>query len=397
MTTQFRNVSTLLAVALLLVSCATHTVKSTSYTPIVQDLDDTPEYLLLDVGVAVFDPGLDEIKRSEEEVTNHEIRVAESRYAPFLLSETLQRSGNWGIVRVMPNQESPMDVSLKGTILSSNGEQMAIRVEVSDSTGRQWYTREYEEEVSQFSYEPSERQKNDPFQVVYNTIANDLLEYRKRNLKDNEITEIRTVSEMLFAQRFSPEVFSQYLARDRNNNLQVVSLPADSDPLLERVRGIRERDFMFIDTVQDYYATYVRQMRLPYDSWRQQSYEETIEVRDLKKSARRRFIAGTAVVLGGLAAASSGGDFATQAGGAVGVGAGAALIRTGFDKRAEARIHMDALEELGQSLENEVAPRVLDLDNRSITLTGSVEEQYAQWKEVLADLYATEVGGLQQD
>jgi len=388
-----RNLTTLLTAALFLVSCATHTVKSTSYTPIVRDSQDTPEYLLLDVGVAVFDPGLDEIKKSEEDVTNHEIRVAESRYAPFLLSETLQRSANWGIVRVMPNQESPMDVSLKGTILSSNGEQMAIRIEVSDSTGRQWYTKEYKEEVSKFSYEPSERQKNDPFQVVYNTIANDLLEYRKRNLKNDELTEIRTVSEMLFAQRFSPDVFGQYLIKDQNGNLQVVSLPAESDPLLERVRGIRERDFMFIDTVQDYYATYVRQMRLPYDSWRQQSYEETIEVRDLKNSARRRFIAGTAVVLGGLAAASSGGNYATQTGGAVGVGAGAVLIKSGFDKRAEAKIHMDALEELGQSLENEVAPRVLDLDNRSITLTGSVEEQYAQWKEVLADLYAAEVGG----
>ena len=394
MRTPFRNLTTLLTAAFFIVSCATHTVKSTNYTPIVQDSQDTPEYLLLDVGVAVFDPGLDEIKKSEEDVTNHEIRVAESRYAPFLLSETLQRSANWGIVRVMPNQESPMDVSIKGTILSSNGEQMAIRIEVSDSTGRQWYTKEYKEEVSKFSYEPSERQKNDPFQVVYNTIANDLLEYRKRNLKNDELTEIRTVSEMLFAQRFSPDAFGQYLTKDSNGNLEVVSLPAESDPLLERVRGIRERDFMFIDTVQDYYATYVRQMRLPYDSWRQQSYEETIEVRDLKNSARRRFIAGTAVVLGGLAAASSGGNYATQTGGAIGVGAGAVLIKSGFDKRAEARIHMDALEELGQSLENEVAPRVLDLDNRSITLTGSVKEQYAQWKEVLADLYAAEVGGL---
>lgn len=394
MTTQLKNTLSLLVATFFLVSCTTHTVKSTSYTPVIQGSLDTPEYLLLDVGVALFDPGLDEIKKSEEEVTNHEIRVAESRYAPFLLSETLQRSGNWGIVRVMPNQESPMDVYLKGTILSSNGEQMAVRVEVTDSTGRQWYTKEYQEAVSQFSYEASERQKNDPFQVVYNTIANDLLEYRKRNLADEEITEIRTVSEMLFAQRFSPDVFEQYLTKDRNGNLKVVSLPAESDPLLERVRGIRERDFMFIDTVQDYYATYVRQMRLPYDSWRQQSYEETLEVAKLKASARRRFIAGTAVVLGGLAAASQGTTYATQTGGAVAVGAGAVLIKSGFDKRGEARIHMDALEELGQSLENEVAPRVLDLDNRSITLTGSVEEQYAQWKEVLADLYAAEVGEL---
>lgn len=394
MTYKIRKLIVLVSVAVFSASCATHTVKTTSYKPIVQDTQNIPEELLLDIGVAVFDPGIDEIKRSEQDTANPDIRVAESRYAPYLLSETLQRSGNWGIVRVMPNGESPMDVYLNGTILSSDGEQMEMRVEVSDSTGRQWYTKEYQEVVSKFSYEPSERQKNDPFQVIYNTIANDLLEFRQRNIKNEEITEIRTISEMLFAQRFSPDVFNQYLSTDRNGNLTIVSLPSDSDPVLERVRGIRERDFMFIDTVQDYYATYVRQMRLPYDSWREQSYEETIEVRELKDSARRRFIAGTAVVLGGLAAASSGGNYATQTGGAVGVGAGALLIKSGFDRTAEAEIHSDALRELGESLENVVAPRVLDLDNRSITLTGSVEEQYAQWKEVLADLYAAEVGDL---
>ncbi len=78
----------------------------------------------------------------------------------------------------------------------------------------------------------------------------------------------------------------------------------------------------------------------------------------------------------------------------MGVGAGAYLIKSGFDKRAEARIHMEALEELGESLENEVAPRVFSLDDRTITLTGSVEEQYAQWKDILSDIYASEVGDI---
>jgi hypothetical protein len=382
------------AIALVMSACATHTVKSTTYTPIVQGSQNVPEELLLDVGVAIFDPGLDEVDKSEDEVTNGQIRVAESRYAPFLLSETLQRSGNWGIVRVMPNGESPMDVLVNGTVLTSNGAEMAIRISVTDSTGREWYTKQYEEEISRFSYEQTQRQQNDPFQVIYNNIANDLLAYRQRNLKSAQITEIRTVSEMLFAQRFSPDAFGQYLIRDRNGELQIAALPAENDPVLLRIRDIRERDFMFIDTVQDYYATYARQMRLPYDSWREQSYDATEELRKLKDSARRRFIAGTAVVLGGLAAATSGGNYATQTGGAIGVGAGAYLIKSGFDKRAEAQIHADALEELGQSLENEVAPNVINLDNRSITLSGSVEEQYAQWREVLADLYAAEVGGL---
>ena len=391
---QHRQAVLTLALAFLVSACATHTVKTTSYTPVVQDSQDLPEDFLLDVGVSLFDPGIDEYLGDDEDTANPEIRVAESRYAPHLLSETLQRSANWGIVRVMPNSESPMDVQVNGTILRSNGEAMIIRVEVNDSRGRHWYTEEYEEVISQFSYDSQNRQKNDPFQVIYNKIANDLLAYRQRNIEASEVQEIRTVSELLFAQRFSDDAFGTYLARDRNGEYQLTALPADNDPLLGRIRSIRERDFMFIDTVQDYFATYVRQMRLPYDSWREQSYQETITLRELEASARRRFIAGAAAVVGGIAAASNGGNWATQAGGATAVGAGAFLVKSGFDKQAEARIHMQALEELGESLENAVAPQVITLDDRAITLSGSVEEQYEQWRDILAELYATEMGEL---
>jgi hypothetical protein len=391
---QYRQAVFTLALAFLVSACATHTVKTTSYTPVVQDSQDVPEDFLLDVGVSLFDPGIDEYLGDDEDTANPEIRVAESRYAPYLLAETLQRSANWGIVRVMPNSESPMDVQVNGTILRSNGEAMIIRVEVNDSRGRHWYTEEYEEVISQFSYDPQNRQKNDPFQAIYNKIANDLLAYRQRNIEASEVQEIRTVSELLFAQRFSDDAFGNYLARDRNGEYQLTALPADNDPLLGRIRSIRERDFMFIDTVQDYFATYVRQMRLPYDSWREQSYQETITLRELEASARRRFIAGAAAVVGGIAAASNGGNWATQAGGATAVGAGAFLVKSGFDKQAEARIHMQALEELGESLENAVAPQVINLDDRTITLSGSVEEQYGQWRDILADLYAAEMGEL---
>lgn len=383
----------LLALGLLISACSSHVVKSTTYTPVIQDGANTPEELLLDIGIMVFDPGIDEILSEEEETTNHDIRVAESRYAPFMLSETLQRSGNWGVVRVLPNTESPMDLVINGAILQSNGEAMGMRITVTDSTGREWYTREYNEVISQFNYDPTQRRVSDPFQVIYNTVANDLLEFRKQNMADQRIREIRTVSEVLFARRFAPEVFETYLTTDRDGHYVVSRLPADNDPVMVRIRDIRERDFMFIDTVQDYYATYTRQMKLPYDSWREQSYYETITLRELRDSARRRFIAGTAAVIGGIAAATSG-NYAVQTGGAVGVGAGAYLIKSGFDKQAEARIHVAALEELGQSLESEVAPKVINLEDRTITLTGSVEEQYSQWKEILSDLYAAEVGNL---
>ena len=374
--------------------CASHTVRTTTYQPVVTDTEAIPEEFLMDVGVAIFDPGLDEIDDDEEETTNHQVRLAESRYAPYLLTETLIRSGNWGIVYVMPNDASPMDIRIDGAILQSTGESMAMRVRVSDATGRHWYTKEYREAISQFSYEPGQRAQNDPFQVLYNSIANDLLDYRKSNIDNAEIAEIRAISEMRFAQRFSPDAFGDFLAADGEGNYNLTALPAESDPSLRRIREIRERDYMFMDTVQEYYSTFTRDMREPYDSWREQSYHETLALRELEDNARRRFILGTAVVLGGLAAAANGGDDVTQVGGAAGVVAGAYLIKSGFDRQAEARIHMAALEEMGASLEGEVAPRVISLEDQTITLTGTVEEQYGQWREILADIYAVERGSL---
>jgi hypothetical protein len=47
------------------------------------------------------------------------------------------------------------------------------------------------------------------------------------------------------------------------------------------------------------------------------------------------------------------------------------------------------------SLEAEITPQVIELDDRTVMLSGNVEDQYAQWREVLADIYATEVGALE--
>ena len=381
------------ALSIAMLACATTSVKSTQYVQIVQDTTPISEEFLMDIGVTVFDPGIDEIGRKEEERVSPEIRNAEARYAPYMLAETLQRSGNWGVVRVLPNETSTMDVYLHGQILQSDGEGMVIKVSARDSSGLLWYTKEYEEHISKFSYEATQRQANDPFQVIYNNIANDLLAWRKANLTNQKIARIRSISELQFARNFAPEIFNEYLRVNNRGITEIVRLPADNDPSLVRIREIRQRDNLFVDTVQEYYANYARQMRVPYDSWREQSYEATMELDQLEASARRRMLAGTMAIVGGIAAATSN-NGAVRTGSLVGVGAGAYMIKSGFDKRAEAEIHIAALQELGESLESEVAPKMIDLDDRTIMLTGTVEEQYSQWREILVELYEEETGGI---
>lgn len=383
----------LLLAMLMLAACSTTSVKSTEFVPAVQNQAPDDESLLMDVGVLVFDPGIDEIDRRDLDRTNLQIRRAEAQYAPYLMADTLQRSGNWGVVRILPSDTSTMDVYVEGQLLLSNGEGMIIAVTARDATGREWFSRIYQEHISQFAYERSQRQSHDPFQVIYNKIANDLLEYRERNLSANDIRTIRTVSELKFAANFVPEIFGDYLAEDNRGITRVQRMPADNDPSFQRIRDIRERDYMFVDTVQDYYETYARQMRGPYDAWREQSYRETMSLEATERAARQRFILGTAAVVGGIAAATSS-QPASRAGGMVGVGAGAYLVRSGFERSNEAQMHIAALQELGESLESQVAPRVIELEDRTIMLTGTVEEQYDQWRELMVEIYRTETGGL---
>lgn len=383
-----------LLVLMALGACSTTSVKSTEFVPIVQGEVPMDEDLLMDVGVRVFDPGVDEIDEDDLDRTNTEIRRAESRYAPYLMAETLQRSGNWGVVRVLPAEHTTMDVYIDGQILLSNGEGMIIHVTVTDSTGAVWYEREYEEHISQYNYDQTQRQSHDPFQVIYNNIANDLLAFRQSNVTDNQVRNIRMVSELQFAANFAPDIFGDYLSKNNRGITTVARLPADNDPSLVRIRDIRERDNLFVDTVQDYYATYAREMRGPYDAWRAQSYVETMALEEAERSARRRFITGAAAIAGGIAAVGQNNSAGAQMAGIVGVGAGAFLVRSGFERSQQAQMHVAALAELSQSMEAEVAPKVIELDDRQIMLTGTVEEQYDQWREILMEIYLTETGGL---
>ena len=70
------------------------------------------------------------------------------------------------------------------------------------------------------------------------------------------------------------------------------------------------------------------------------------------------------------------------------------MLKSGLEKRAEAQIHVEALEELGMSLEAEITPSVIELEDRTVMLSGNVEDQYDQWRGLLAELYPAEIGRL---
>ncbi len=390
MVTGITKITAIGFVLLMVAACASTTVKTTSVTPLKYETSEILESQLLDVGVLIFNPGIDELLEEKNAITVPEIRKAEARYIPFTLTETLQKNGSWGAVRIVPGKESIVDLYVEGKILHSDGEQLKLEIHVSDSSGRKWFTREYEEVTSKYRYDDKMHAQLDPFQGLYNRIANDMLAFREQ-LSAEDMVRIRTLSELKFARVFSPDAFSEYIAVNKAGLYHIVRLPPRNEPLLKRIHEIRERDYLYIDTLQDYYSSFAMEMGKPYLEWRKMTYDEVVALRELRRAARNRMIAGTAAVLAGVAAAGSG-DGTTEAAGQVGILGGAYLFKSGLDKRAESQLHLEALQELGSSLELEVEPQVVELEDRTVTLTGTVDDQYSKWREILYDIYVTETG-----
>ena len=386
-----RSLVSLLLALSLLSGCVTETVKSTS-VPVLDAPDiPVPDAELLDVGVVILDPGISSVE--DEEQVYPEVRRAEATFMATELADVLAEQGGWGAVRVVPDERQFSDLLVRGTILQSDGEALELKIRVSDARGTVWLDKRYTGITSRYAYEQGTRTKQDPFLSVYRMIANDMLAAFQR-LPAEERTTIRRVAEMRFARDFASGAFADYLNEDPSGQVTLRRLPSEKDPMLARVRGLRQRHYVFVDTLQGHYTGFSDDMYTPYQEWRKASYEETVALRELENEAKREMIAGGAAILAGIVAQSSGSRM-TRSAGAIGVVGGGALLKRGLEKRAESNIHSLALEELGQSLDAEITPRVIELEDRTVRLTGNVEDQYDQWRELLADIYAAELAALE--
>ena len=381
----------LLVLCATLPACVQQTVKSASVPTVIVPATEIAEELLLDVSIAIFDAGLEDYEEGQQ--VYPEVRKAEAHYMPYLLSETMQNSGAWGAIRVVPDANQISDLMVEGEILYSDGEELRIRIIATDSRGYVWLDKDYNSNASLYAYRETSRKYQDPFQAVYSTISNDLLEAQQQ-VPAKDLESIRLVTELLFARSFSADAFASYLEQNKKGYYWIIRLPAEDDPMLEWVGNIRDRDHLFIDTMQEYYISFNEQMLGPYQEWRKLSYEEALALKELKADARRRMIAGGIAVLAGIAGSASG-SYVGRSAGSVAILGGGYLLKSGMEMRNEAEMHVESLEELGQSLEAEITPQVIELQDRTVMLSGSVEDQYAQWRELLAEIYRTEIGELE--
>lgn len=338
--------------------------------------EDTETYL--DVGISVFSNTYheDETETYGDWIFT-EIRDNERHYLPYLLRDTLLNSGHWGAVRVLPQADPSVDLMLSGTILYSDGSRLVLAIEATDSTGRRWLHKTYADDSRAEDYPDSSRLRaasqleredlKEPFQDIYNQVANDLLAARNA-MSGEQLENVQRVSELVYANDLAPDSFAQSLVTDAEGYLTVNTLPAEQDPMMNRVLEMRRRHHLFIDTVDEYYQALFDEMQASYLVWRRYAYDQENELEfTTRESADQDLFSSTNTSL---------------------------TLLQRYDRYRWAKIYEQEFLELATGFNKELAPTILELNRNVHGLSGTMEEQYLQWRRILRQLFELETGDI---
>ena len=384
------NLLLMILILILVTGCATFNAQKVGPTTMMKAQEEIFEEQLLDVGIIVFESDKITQEQAKEEHTSQEIRKAERHFMPYHLKNTLQQSSYWGAVRVLPSETESIDVLVKGKVLESNGEHLTLQIDVMDATRKTWFSKKYKSEATLAFYSENRAGEKDVYQDLYNTISNDMATYLMKS-PPKKIKKIRTVSKLKFAQDFAPSVYDGYLTKDKKDLIAVNRLPADGDTIMIRLLKIREREYMYVDTLNEYYEEYYANMWSSYENWRKLNYEEIKAIKKIERNALNQKLVGMLLLAGAIALNT--GEVKNT--GALQMGMiliGGQVIVNGFNVTKEAEIHSAAIKELSESFGSEMQPVVMEFEGKQYELTGSAEEQFKHWRELLRQIYITETG-----
>ncbi len=107
-------------------SCTSSKTIQYENIPLQRAQIELAEAQLLDIGILIFDPNL---PKEEQELIFPEVRKAEARYMPYHLKTTMEDTGFWGGIWVLPEKSEAMDLIVSGRVEISNGLKVAVRIE----------------------------------------------------------------------------------------------------------------------------------------------------------------------------------------------------------------------------------------------------------------------------
>ncbi len=308
-----------------------------------------------------------------------EIKQKETQFLPHLLSKALIESDLWGAVRVLPEADPSLVITIRGEIISSTGLDLAVHINATDSSGRVWLARDYADVAQLSDYPESTRftygnrfdgaNYVDPFHDLYKRVANDLLAARD-GLDDGLLAETLQIADLVYARDLAPERFASTLTENEEGLLRLVTLPAADDPMLARVSDMRYRHHLFIDTVDEYYQTLYEDIQPAYVLWRRYSLDQTEET--LSREATPP-------------STTTYGDSRSFL-----------ALSQRYDRFKWSKIYEHEFTELAAGFNNELAPAMLALNGQVHGLSGTMEQQYREWRGILRALFELETAPLSE-
>ncbi len=318
---------------------------------------DGPLLPALDINVVIFD-----FTPSAEDTTAHSaVRGLEARLLPGLFREALVSSNQWGAVRVVPTASPLAPVNIQTTVVTSDGRDLVLEVQVVDATGVQWFS------ITLFDRHATPAEDLMALQALFYVVSNRMREYWL-SLSQAQRTQLIAISNLLYARELAPDAFSNYV-EEGAAALTLKRVPASDDPMLGRVQMIKNQEYLFCDAIDEQLGALLERAGPTYHLWRQAATEQANWLDYYEPMAAAR------------ASGQGGGEFAR--------------MHASYAAYRSFRIQEQALLELAEALEGESEPVVLTVQDAVVTLEGTLAAQYAAWRKLLREIFLLEQGELQ--
>ena len=369
----------------------------------------------LDIVVPTFDPGITETKDGDTP-TWPELRRAEANLFAIELKKALEHTNKFGAVRVTPDRSATAALYVMGRIDTSNGGSVEIDIAVADISGRDviddkggfsfgtkkpklhnvFKTKSFSHDVDEKFYKNPRNKTKNPYQPVFEDAAAYVVKLLE-DVDSKRVNDLTKLTDMRFAASFSEDAFAEHMDV-KGGRVVLTSLPNEDDSMYQKIRAIRVRDQLFIDELQTDYDQFATKIAPSYHLWQEQTLTEISARQQAKRDAAKAAV-GAALLLGlAIAAGQSAtdnsynpvGDSIAAAtavtAGAIGIG----MIGDSIKSVEEAKMHNELIEELGDSVEIDIAPKVVAFEEKEQKLVGTAKQQFAQWRAFLKTIYELE-------
>lgn len=324
-------------------------------------IDKSPDVIparetgVLNISIVLFDAGVPEdLSKHRDLQVFPRIREIEARFLPFILRDTLARSGDWGAVRVIPEADPAAELLVNGEILKSDGAVMVLQIKATDASGLVWLDKSFSGSDAAGGYD-----------TLFATIGRELRQARDA-MDAQQLAAIPDMSLLRYATRLAPKAFDGYLKESRGGRFEVLRLPARSDPMLQRIERIRGVEYVITDAVDIKYQELHEEIDSVYEVWREhrQKYGQ-YQQEDQRRAQNPSLDAprGSYDALQNL-----------------------------YDNYKFHRITVQEQDQLAVAFNNEVGPEVDAIETRVAELDGWVKDKYAEWNRLLEELYEVESG-----